>query len=604
MQRLDRKNSLFKHIYPTKCDTYAITKSIKGRPVYFKVCKTLDEAIRYRDRLRENNWQPLPDADEEIYEKNSNEYYAHIQIHTLRYYGVNNKKGEYIGICPTIEEALWFRDQYWEIDKQSVPRPRDLDLLTDNPYIKEGLKYPLPERLVLPERNSTYGTGSIVKKGESSFHIYHGKKGDGNPYYVCACPTIEMAEYVKAEMNKVNWDRSKLQQILDEYPKYYTRLLYFYQYVSKHIDYKTKKWTGKWAVAPPLEYNDGKLEKILYRNLEDALYERDFLKEHDWDYDLLVEVIDDSKNPYYEMDLPTYPTRKIKNISDRDYHEKELEQVAELIQLDFSQKEICEKLNITTVTLRNWLRKFWNTNFTEFKRLVLAGENPLEVLERKEIIIQPDLSRSLPNNWNNWVTYNKGLDRYTVQKGGVTYGTYKSEELAHKISKELQKVDWDKSKLKQVQAKFGYESPVMSKRWVYPQGRKWAVRRNNKNHRMVTYGAWYDKRIAIIARDMYVEYGFDLSNQDWINNLAEWIVEMIDYYPNTMFGRVTIEDITYVESKETCIYPNNTQWRIIHNNTYYGTYPTKEKAVKAKEFLIDNNWDKELLDIMMEMGEI
>ena len=144
----------------------------------------------------------------------------------------------------------------------------------------------------------------------------------------------------------------------------------------------------------------------------------------------------------------------------------------------------------------------------------------------------------------------------------------------------------------------------MSKRWVYRQGKKWAVRRKRKDKKFITYGCWHDKRIAVIARDMYIQYGFDLDNQEWINEVAEWVVQMQDHRPNTMFGKVTVEDIAHIESMETCIYSNNNQWRIIHNNTYYGTYPTKAKAIKAKEFLMDNNWDRELLDIMIKMGEI
>lgn len=601
---MDRKNPLYKHIYKTSCNTYSIDKSIQGQRVHFKTLKTLDEAITYRDKLKQNNWQPLPDTTEEIEERKIQEYYQHIRIHTGRYYGVYNRDDEYIGITKTLEEALYFRDLYLDTPKKDVPRLRDTDLVTDNPYLQDGLKYPLPDRLKIPERNTSYGTGSIIQKGPTSFHVHHGKKGDGIKSYVCACPTIEMAEYVKAEMNKVDWDMRELQRIIDDYPRYYTELLYFYQYVSKQIDRKTGEWTGKWELVPPLRYNDGKLEKIGYSNLEDALYERDFLKEHDWNYGLLVECIDDSMNPYYSMDLPVYPTRRIRNVRDRDYHEQELGEVAELIRLDFSQGEICEKLEINPVTLRNWLRRFWDTNFTEFRRLVLAGENPLEVLDKQEIVLQPDLSTALPNNWNNWVSYLRRSNRWQVRKGKETYGVYPSEELAHKISKELQKVGWDKSKLKRIQAKFGYESPIMSKRWVYRQGKKWAVRRKRKDKKFITYGCWHDKRIAVIARDMYIQYGFDLDNQEWINEVAEWVVQMQDHRPNTMFGKVTVEDIAHIESMETCIYSNNNQWRIIHNNTYYGTYPTKAKAIKAKEFLMDNNWDRELLDIMIKMGEI
>ena len=98
-----------------------------------------------------------------------------------------------------------------------------------------------------------------------------------------------------------------------------------------------------------------------------------------------------------------------------------------------TQREITEELDINAVSLRNWLHK-WNTNWDEFKNIIHNGENPLEVLEKKERIYQPDLSRALPNNWNNWVSYLKKLNRYQVRKGTETFGVYESEELAHNIS--------------------------------------------------------------------------------------------------------------------------------------------------------------------------
>lgn len=604
-----KRTSLYKHIYQTGPNSYTIVKSIKGKRKCFKTCKTIDEAIDYRNRLKANNWEPLPPTPEEIEEKAAKEYYMYIAIHGgKRYYRVSNKHDVYIGTTKSIEEALYFRDLYMNTPKEEIPHISTVDLQTNNPYLEHGLKYPIPERLILPESKTTYGIGSIVKKGETSFHLHHGKKGNGFNSYVCACPTYEMAYYVRQEMNKCDWDMSQLQKIIDDYPRYYTQLLYFYQYITKHKDHHNN---GKWLLMLPKEYTDNKLEHILYNRIEDALFERDFLKEHGWDYDLLVETINDEDNPYLDMELPPYPSRKVRNISERDYHEKELTEVMEFIKEDcYSQDEICEKIGITPATLRNWLKNFWNTSYTEFSKLVLNGENPLEVLEKVEQIYQPDLSRALPNNWNNWVSYLKKLNRWQVRKGTETYGVYPSEELAHKISKELQKVDWDKSKLKDIQAKYGHVSKPYSKRWVYKQGRKWAVRRKDKDKVMITYGVWMDKRIAVIARDMYIEYGFTLTNQDWINMMAEWIIEMSDLLPSTMFGKSTIDDIIYLESE--CEIPHcrqtgsgkyTVQKCIDGSTVYYGTY-SEEKAAEVVEFLEDNNWDKNLLQMMKEMGEI
>ena len=616
-----KRTSLHKHIYKVG-NKYSIDKSINNERIHFKTCNTLEEAILMRDKLKSNGWKPLPETEEEKLEKNIKEYYLRVSVNSKKLgYVVRNDEDEYLAGIKTIEEALYYRDLYHNKPKNKAPKPKDIDLKTDNPYLKNGLKYPLPERLILPENNSGYGEGSIVKKGKTSFHIYHGKKGEGYSYYVCACPTIEMAEYVKAEMNKVNWDRNELQRILDDYPRYYTDLLFFYQYISKHRvlnqNTRDKKVYRGWEISIPKEFleNHKSLEKIgVYNNIEDALFERDFLVAHDWDYDLLVETIDDMENPYYDMDLPTYPTRKIRNISKRDYHETELSQIIDFINEDneYTQTEICNELNLNTVSLRNWLR-LWNTNWTEFKQLVIDGVNPFEVLEKKELIIQPDLSTAMPSNYTGYVhTLQRGV--YTVARKGEYYGTYKSKELARKIVKDLIKVDWDKRKLKSIQAKHGWFSPVNSKRWVYSYGKKWAVRRKDKNRRMVTYGSYHDKRIACLVRDMLIMYGWNLDNMKWIEDIAVMTIQNMDTYHNSMFGKVTLSDIAFLESCSNSIKknyrPSNTPGKWIVNkwingkNIHYGTFNTEEKAIEVVEFLQNNNWDKDLLKVMQELGEI
>jgi len=605
-----KRQPIHKHIYKT-ASGYSITKSINGKPTYFKSLKTLNEAIEYRDRLIANNWEPLPETPEEKNRKQEKEYYKYIQMGSKGYtYSVVVSQDRYLGACPTIEEALYYRDLYQDKTYDGIPRPKDIDLITDNPYLKNGLKYPLPKRLQLKQRNPRYGKGSIVKKGRTSFHIYHGKKDSEHKYYVCACPTYEMAHYVREEMNKCDWDMNKLQEILDNYPRYYTKLLFFYQYVNRNP-------SGKYEINIPKEYlEEGKtLDKYTnYTNIEDALFERDFLMEHGWDYNLLIECINDQENPYYEMDLPPYPTRKIKKIQQRNYHEKELTRLIELLrEEDLTQIEAAERMNTSSVNIRNWL-KLWKTNYKEFKRLIQAGENPLTLLEKQKLIYQPDISRTMPPNFNNWVSYLQKLDRWQVRKGRETYGVYPTSELAHKISNDLQKCGWDKKQLKKIQAKHGHTSIVNSKRWVYEQGRKFAVRRKNKDRKMITYGSWHDKRIAVLVRDMLLMYGFNQDNIKWIKPLAEMTIEIMDKYNSSMFGRSSLGDIVYLEGEELSRYdkyisPAKTKGKYIiqrvinGKNTYFGTY-TREKAEEVIDFLNDNNWDKELLTVMKELGEI
>jgi len=598
-----KRTSLHRNIHKTANGHYAINKSINNKLVHFATLHTLAEAIEYRDRLIENNWQPLPPPEH----VHIGEYYKYVRKHNGRYYSIFNFKEEFLGLTKSIEEALWFRDQYHDLPRDKVPNIRTLDLKTGNPYYQEGLEYPLPDRLVLSERQSDYGSGTIKQKGPASFHIHHGGKYKGHKDYVCACPTIEMAEYVRTEMNKVDWDRTQLQRILDDYPRYYTKLLFFYQYINRNM--LNGKQHG-WQLVFPKEYTDNKLDAIVYHDIRIALYERDFLKEHDWDYDLLVECIDDNANPYFDMELPTYPTRKIRNIKERNYHEKELAEAIEYVKQGMSRQETADMLGVTDATVNGWLTKFWNSSWTEFKQLVLAGENPLEILEKQEKIYQPDLSRPMPSNYNNHVSYLQRLKRWQVRKGNVTYGVYPTEELAHKISNDLKKVNWDKSKLKEIQARHGHKSIVNSKRWVYRNGNGYMVRRKDKNGKGVYYGYWQDKRIANLVRDMLLMYGFRIENRDWIVEVAEWTVHMLDVLPYTMFGQSTIEDIAYLENDHVptyCKQVSDSKYAVqktINGTTeYYGTY-TIDKAEEIIEFLQDNNWDKNLLETMQAIGEI
>lgn len=71
----------------------------------------------------------------------------------------------------------------------------------------------------------------------------------------------------------------------------------FYKYIAKKGEkFVIKTRTGIWGT---------------YKNVEDALHDRDLLVEANWD---IGEVLasDEKDNKYYEMDLPDFETEKLK----------------------------------------------------------------------------------------------------------------------------------------------------------------------------------------------------------------------------------------------------------------------------------------------------
>ena len=619
-----RKPASLKYIYKKKYGTYSIDKSINGKIKHFKTCKTVDEAIHYRNRLIANNWEPLPPTPEEIYANEYKKYYSHINLTiTHRQYQVTNRKYEYIGTCNSLPEALYYRDLYFEHSFDECPRPKEIDLNKNNPY-KNNLKYPIPDKLI-PKKTTGYGKGSIKCNGEFNYSIYHGSKK--NTRYVCSCRTYEQAYYVRQEMNKCGWDRKKLQKILDDYPIWYTWLMEFYRYI--HLDYEHKKRTGecKYKINVPREYlSEGKqLEHYTgYSNVEDALFERDFLVNHDWDYDYLVEAIDDTVNPYYSMDLPPYPQRIILNNSERDYHEKELTHAFELLSMDtdLSQEDVSDYLGISEVTIRNWLSKFWNSDWIEFRKIALTGENPCNVLERVPLIYTPDLSRPKPPNFKGYIHFRKdhGRSPYKIVKDGIRYGSYHTEKQARKAVKLLEKCNWDKNKVSSIQASVGWK-PLTERGNIYPanNGKSYSIRKKDKNRKMINYGHYKDYRLAVMVRDMLILNDWNKEEYPQLRYLCEEILPVIRLLESNMFSGVySEEDIEHICYLEELNNYDITNTRYILQNEYgkymirrrvhgkltsFGTYDNKHDALFAYDLLENNNWDKDCLKIVEEMGK-
>ena len=365
-----------------------------------------------------------------------------------------------------------------------------------------------------PRNVSYYGKGSINKNGNEVYKLTHGST------YYCSCRTYEQAYYVREELNKCNWDKNELQRILDEYPVYYTDLLEFYRYVTVY-----NASSMKWCVSIPSNKSDnGVTQQIRCSRIEDALFERDFLVEHDWDYELLVYVINDFDNPYYDVELPPYPQRKIKNISIQKSHREELLLVNKLLleNKEITQSKICEHIGISDMTLRNWLKDY-GTTWKEYKKMVFNGMNPLDHLKLKRHIYTPDLSLIKKKNFKSYISYDEKRSKknpYSVVRNRIRYGQYPTKELAEQVAKDLSDCNWNKKKLKSIWKKNNYV-PFRNKNYVYLNNSGTFMVRKKVNGKFITFGNYEDYDCACYVRDVFVKHGWNVDNLVSIRESAE-----------------------------------------------------------------------------------
>lgn len=457
---------------------------------------------------------------------------------------------------------MFFRDLFQDCDRLDLPE--DYDLTTNNPYLN-GLEYPLLERLIpKPIDDSSYGKGQILVKGPQSYHVRYGTE------HYLSCRTYEYAYYARKCLQECNWNKSKIPEIIEGYPEWYTWLLNFYKYIQKR--------DGKWALAlTPKQY--GKLDLIYFNNLEDALWERDLYVKYDFDDELVVYYADDKLNPYYNMDLPPYPQRKIRRVHDRESHREELDYMIDYI-LEYGDDagitHFCEEYDFNAVSIRKWLKNY-NVTFNEFKDIVLAGENPWDVLELKPLIYTPDLSRYYNNNGYIQVRHGVTGDRFIVNRHPVYYGSYPSRDLAEKVVKELHKCDWDKSQMPRINERIGFESMVNSKRWVYPNPNgSFSVRHKDKNRKMINFGTYWDKEKAEFVRDKLIECGW---SKDFYNNHIRPLADKL--YPDR-----NIDKYIYRIKRKYDVY-----FTVGRDGQRFGKFKDKNLARVMRDFLVNNGWD-------------
>lgn len=572
------KKTIYKNIYRTGKHSYTIRKQHKNKTLN-KTFHDLNEAKKYLERWEANNFQPIPDTQEYKYEHDCREYYKHIVLYikTNPKYRVYNQHSDYLKQCDTIEEALYFRDLYGNYTADTLPDVL-VDLRKDNPYIVNGLAYPIPERLTPPEIEDTnYGKGQIICKGPQSYHVRY------NADYFCACRTYEQAYYVRKELQKCGWDKNQVHNILEGYPEWYTWLINFYKYITPYKD----KW--KFSLTP--SHNRGKLSHLVCSNLEDALWERDLYVKYDFNDELVVYYADDTLNPYYNMELPPYPQRKIRRINDRDSHKVELDHLKDFI-LEYGYEatltDFCEVYGFNSVSIRNWLKNY-DIGFGDFKKLVLSGEDPWELLELKPLVYNPDLSRHYPNKGYIQSRENVNGTVFIVNRYPVYYGSYPSRELAEKVVKELHKCGWDKSQMPRINKKVGFESIVNSKRWVYPNPNgSYSVRHKDKNRHMVNFGTYRNKEKAEFVRDKLIECGWDekIYNES-IRPLADKL------YPDRNIDKY----IHRIKRKYDYYFT------IGKDGKRFGKYSCLGYTRIVRDLLMHNNWDESLHQSLEVLGE-
>ena len=155
------------------------------------------------------------------------------------------------------------------------------------------------------------------------------------------------------------------------------------------------------------------------------------------------------------------------------------------------------------------------------------------------MIYNPDLT--LHRTGTFIAKYDRLKSKYVVSRWENNrnhyYGAYPTKELAERIIKDLEKCGWDKSKLKEIQARNGHVSMVGSKRWVYAnkyptkKGKKissYSVRHKNKDKRMVNFGSYKDKRVAELVRDQLILCDWDKSQLDDIKSFAAYVIDQVD----------------------------------------------------------------------------
>ena len=517
IDKTDYQKFYGRNIDKTSNGCYRIRKMIDGKVVYFGTYDTFNEAVIVRDKLSDNGW------DKNIlltYDDLVNRYFEYIHINSKYYYEIrrpvtkNDNVKRYMGVTKTIEETLYYRD-IARMNNYIIGKPKDYDLITDNPYIINGLDYPIPEKLQIKKPKTNYGKGYVKKKSYKNFQVWYNKK------YYGSYPTYEYAEYIRQKLYENKWDTQKLDEIKKEYPIYYTYIQKFWRYIT--YDEKTDTWRCDKHIS-----NNNHII-FTFNNPYDVLYERDLYEKYDWNIDLLVELdnTETYENPYKKMDyLPPYPTQKVQykyTYTKQHYMEFMEEMIFFIKEFEVNTlRGMAETLDTNARYILDVLKKF-SISWNGFKELCEYEDDPLTLLTYTENIIKPNLNIS--NSKTDYIYYDKRrkYSPYFIQKNKTRYGTYSDKKTAKKVVNRLKKCNWDKKQLPDILKEINYQTPIKKGETCK---KIYLDKRNPKNIRyyikyLSTYYGVYD---TIQIAEKIVE---ELEKVDWDKKQLPQIKEKI-----------------------------------------------------------------------------
>lgn len=236
------------------------------------------------------------------------------------------------------------------------------------------------------------------------------------------------------------------------------------------------------------------------------------------------------------MELPPYPERKIRNIQTPNRLDKKILQLQKIIieNPDISNKEIAQIMEVSSVTIRNWLKKY-NTDWLDFKTICLRNNNPLTELTPEPKIYQPDLTLPHPKDFQNHIYIdNNRRSKYRIKRQGIPYGSYPTREIAEKVVKYLYKYDWDKKQLPEIYKLIGFKT--VKRNNIYKQRNKYIIRKKI-NGKTISFGLYKTHELACIARSIIEYYDWKITSTEWLEKETNYIYNTLNILENTMFKR-------------------------------------------------------------------
>lgn len=287
------------NIYKTHNGKYAIIKTINYEKHYFGVFDTLDDAIKYKEYCIEHNW----DLNCKITANSHEKQYICFQNGKYTIRKSINGKLKVFGRYDTLEEAIEHRNELinnnWNNSENNDEYTQRLEYLKTIPNIYYNLgKYVI--RKYIKNQSVSFGAFDSLEEAlkhkeyceENNWDLNLRKrrnnpqkyiiwdktiqryvirrKIDGKLVYFGSFETLEEAVAKKQELEANNWDIRLKQYKQRKYnlPKYITK--------SNNLFLLQKKFKDK----EPLQ--------ICFKNLNEAVYERDLLKTVDWDIEELI----------------------------------------------------------------------------------------------------------------------------------------------------------------------------------------------------------------------------------------------------------------------------------------------------------------------------